>query len=158
MNQAVTLRTIKIAQLRCLPELLKGLVSCSKPEQRKTLAVEYATPELISVPSEIVFGFITPIRNYPGPLRATSTAQPSQFAASIALAARQFNSSPVGLRSTADRPQALAGVMRKSRRCLNPAAAFPYGSHLGGPFLSPDFCHFLCLSNLLGELTWQRVQ
>lgn len=25
-------------------------------------------------------------------------------------------------------------------------------------FLSPDFCHFLCLSNLLGELTWQRVQ
>ena len=34
-----------------------------------------------------------------------------------------------------------ARVLRKSRRCLNPAAAFSCGVHLGGPFLSPDFCH-----------------
>jgi hypothetical protein len=34
-----------------------------------------------------------------------------------------------------------ARVLRKSRRCLNPAAAFPCGLHLGGPFLSPDLCH-----------------
>jgi CspA family cold shock protein len=44
--------------------------------------------------------------------------------------------------------------MRKSRRCLNPAAAFPCGVDLSGPFFSPDFCHHpLCFEGRIDVAT-----